>query len=231
MTGEQTMRGTNREARKTANRQKLIDATIDSIAELGLSDTTVAAVVRRAGLSQGIVNLHFDTKEALLAETLRFLSVEWEAAWRDRFDRGAADPAAQLQAMLLSVFEPSVFNRRKLAAWHAFYADSKHQSAYRTVAGPSDRLYLETLTGLCQRFIDDDGCGGNGDLEAKLVAKGLRSMTDGLCLDWLTNPRATSRAEARRICLQALRTSFPRHFPLASPAGAAGHPAMSEAAA
>ena len=87
------MRPSNREARKNANRQKLIEATIDCIAELGLSDTTVGAVVRRAGLSQGIVNLHFDTKEALLAETLRFLSAEWEAAWRDRFDRAAPDPA------------------------------------------------------------------------------------------------------------------------------------------
>jgi len=210
----------NREARKTANRQKLIEATIDAIAEVGLSDTTVGTVVRRAGLSQGIVNLHFDTKEALLAETLRFLSVEWEAAWRDRLDRATADPAMQLQNMLLSVFEPSVFNRRKLAAWHAFYADSKHQAAYRAVAGPSDRVYLETLTGLCQRLIDDDEDDSIRNLEAKLVAKGLRAMTDGLCLDWLTNPRATSRAEARRICLQALRTSFPRHFPLATPAGA-----------
>ncbi len=107
------MRGTNREARKTANRQKLIDATIDSIAELGLSDTTIGTVVKRAGLSQGIVNLHFDTKEALLAETLRFLSGEWEAAWRDRFDQGAVDPAAGLQTMVLSVFEPAVFTRRK----------------------------------------------------------------------------------------------------------------------
>ena len=130
------MRAAIREARKNANRQKLIEATIDSIAELGLSDTTVGAVVRRAGLSQGIVNLHFATKEALLAETLRFLSVEWKAAWRGRLDRAAPDPAAQLQNMVLSVFDPSVFNRRKLAAWHAFYADSKHQAAYRAVAGP-----------------------------------------------------------------------------------------------
>ena len=224
------MRATNREARKSANRQKLIEATIDCIAELGLSDTTVGAVVRRAGLSQGIVNLHFDTKEALLSETLRFLSEEWEAAWRERFERAAADPAAQLQNMLLSVFEPSVFNRRKLAAWHAFYADSKHQSAYRSVAGPSDRVYLEILTELCRRLIaQGDGGGGKGNMEAELTAKGLRAMTDGLCLEWLTNPRATSRAEARRICLQALRSSFPRHFPLA--AGASCEPEMSEAAA
>lgn len=231
------MRAVIREARKNANRQKLIEATIDSIAELGLSNTTVGAVVRRAGLSQGIVNLHFDTKEALLAETLRFLSAEWKAAWRDRLDRAAPDPAAQLQNMVLSVFDPSVFNRRKLAAWHAFYADSKHQAAYRAVAGPSDRLYLETLTGLCKRLInegdggDDGSCGGNGDPDAKLVAKGLRSMTDGLCLDWLASPRATSRAEARRVCLQALRTSFPRHFTLALPADSTGEPAGSKAAA
>jgi len=228
MTANSAPRAANREARKNANRQKLIDATIDSIAERGLSDTTVGAVVRRAGLSQGIVNLQFDTKETLLAETLRFLSMEWEAAWRERFEGAAPDPAAQLQNMLLSVFEPSVFNRRKLAAWHAFYADSKHQSAYRTVAGPSDRIYLETLTDLCRRLIADSG---DNDLEAALVAKGLRSMTDGLCLDWLTNPRATSRAEARRICLQALRTSFPRHFPLASPGRGAGDLRRSEAAA
>jgi AcrR family transcriptional regulator len=231
MTGKQTMRAAKREARKTANRQKLIEATIDAIAEVGLSETTVGTVVRRAGLSQGIVNLHFDTKEALLAETLRFLSVEWEAAWRDRLDRAGPDPAAQLQNMLLSVFEPAVFNRRKLAAWHAFYADSKHQAAYRSVAGPSDRLYLVTLTGLCQRLIDDRADGDSSNLEAKLVAKGLGSMTDGLCLDWLTNPRATSRAEARRVCLQALRTSFPRHFPLAAPADRRGEPAGSKAAA
>ena len=221
------MRASNREARKSANRQKLIEATIDCIAELGLSDTTVGAVVRRAGLSQGIVNLHFATKEALLEETLRFLSAEWEAAWRDRSERAAPDPAAQLQTMLLSVFEPSVFNRRKLAAWHAFYADSKYQSTYRGVAGPLDRVYLETLTGLCRRLIEAGGEGGKPDLEAHLLAKGLRCMTDGLCLEWLTNPRATSRAEARRICLQALRTTFPDHFPLSD----GGEPSLSEAAA
>jgi hypothetical protein len=98
------------------------------------------------------------------------------------------------------------------------------------VAGASDRRYLEALTDLCQRLIDESDRAG-GDLDARLAAKGLRAMTDGLCLDWLTNPRATSRAEARRVCLQALGTSFPRHFPLAAPVDLKGEPALSEAAA
>ena len=207
----------NRETRKHANRQRLIEATIDCLAELGLSGTTVGAVVRRAGLSQGIVNLQFDTKEALLAETLGALSAEWEAAWRERLARAGPNPAAQLQALLLSVFEPSVFNRRKLAAWHAFYADSKYQGAYRRVAGPTDRDYHDSLAELCrQLLLQSAGPLGGGKMEARLAAKGLRCMTDGLCLEWLTNPRATSRAEARRVCLQALRTSFPEHFPLSA---------------
>ena len=72
---------------------------------------------------------------------------------------------------------------------------------------------------------------GAVELPARLAAKGLRAMTDGLCLDWLTNPRATSRAEARRVCLQALGTGFPRHFPLAPPGHVSGAAALSEAAA
>lgn len=228
MTRRPTAPTKNREAKRKANRQKLIEATIDSIAELGLSGTTISTLVERAGLSRGIVNLQFETKEALLIEALRFLSVEWTAAWRDKLDRAAASPAARLQAMLLSVFEPSVFNRRKLAAWHAFYADSKYQAAYRAVGGPADRVYLDTLTGFCRRLIED---GDYADLEARLVAKGFRSLTDGLCLEWLTNPRATNRSEVRQICLQALQATFVLHFPLAPMSGEDDRAALSEAVA
>lgn len=210
---------TNRAEKKSANRQKLIEAAIGSIAEVGLTETTVGRVVARAGLSRGIVNLQFETKEALLAEALRFLNDEWRAAWRAHLERAGPDPAARLQALVLSVFEPRLFNRRKLSAWHAFYADAKYQAIYRDIMAPSDKAYLDTLTGLCRALI----AGGDGQgLEARLVAKGLRCMTDGLCLDWVTVPRGAGRAEARRICLQALRTSFPRSFPLAGRAEAEG---------
>ena len=67
-----------RAARRTAppeqRRRQLIEASIRSIADYGLAGTTIATVAREAGLSQGIINLHFKTKERLLIETLRFLS-------------------------------------------------------------------------------------------------------------------------------------------------------------
>ena len=65
---------TPRSMPKQARRKQLIEATIKCIAEKGLSGTTMADVTQQAGLSMGIVNLHFETKEKLLIETLRFIS-------------------------------------------------------------------------------------------------------------------------------------------------------------
>ena len=58
-------------------RKQLIKATIKCIAKNGLSGTTMADVTKLAGLSLGIVNLHFETKEKLLVETLRFITDEY----------------------------------------------------------------------------------------------------------------------------------------------------------
>ena len=44
------------------------------IARKGMGSTTLADVATEAGLSQGIVNLHFESKDNLLSETLRYLA-------------------------------------------------------------------------------------------------------------------------------------------------------------
>ena len=68
-----------RKASKEERKAQLIEATMRSIALHGLSDTTMATVVAEAGLSQGIVNLHFQSKERLLLETLAFVVDDLEA--------------------------------------------------------------------------------------------------------------------------------------------------------
>ena len=67
---------------KTRRRQ-LIKATIKCIAKNGLSGITMADVTSKAGLSLGIVNLHFETKEKLLIETLRFITYEYRNGLRN----------------------------------------------------------------------------------------------------------------------------------------------------
>ena len=66
--------GKRRTAPPEERREQLILATIRSVADRGLADTTIATVAQEAGLSQGIVNLHFRSKDGLLTETLRYLA-------------------------------------------------------------------------------------------------------------------------------------------------------------
>ena len=57
-----------RTASREKRRQQLIDATVACIARKGMGSTTLGDVAKEAGLSQGIVNLHFESKENLLNE-------------------------------------------------------------------------------------------------------------------------------------------------------------------
>jgi AcrR family transcriptional regulator len=82
-----------RTAPKEERQQQLIQATIRSVASNGMSDTTMATVAREAGLSQGIINLHFQSKDRLLVETLRFLSEQYREAWEKAVSLAGHCPA------------------------------------------------------------------------------------------------------------------------------------------
>ena len=84
-----------RTASKEQRQEQLILATIQSVASRGLPETTMATVSAEAGLSQGIINLHFHSKERLLVETLRYIADEYRNTWKKALaGAGAEDTAA-----------------------------------------------------------------------------------------------------------------------------------------
>ena len=73
---EKNFASRNRKKQSEFRKQQLIDATIVCIDRRGLSQTTLAKIAERAGLSQGNVVFHFQSKEALLEQTLHYLNLE-----------------------------------------------------------------------------------------------------------------------------------------------------------
>ena len=89
-----------RKASKEVRQLQLIEATIDSLAKRGYAETTMADVADGAGLSRGIVNFHFESKEKLLIATLQHMSDEYSRALARRPAEGRrAIRRAQLQAI------------------------------------------------------------------------------------------------------------------------------------
>lgn len=66
--------------RSRATRQALVDATIESLAEVGWSRTTVVGVASRAGVSRGAAQHHFPTRDALVEAAADSVSDSFTAA-------------------------------------------------------------------------------------------------------------------------------------------------------
>lgn len=198
-----------RTASKAERRTQLIEATIRSIATHGLSDTTMATVAGEAGLSQGIINLHFQSKEKLLLETLQHVVDEYKALWEQTIKEAGPGSTDRLAALVKVDFHRSVCDRNKLAVWFAFWSESKARPTYRKLCAERDREYDRMLVKLCAEVQDE---GGYTDIDPVSAARGLAAMTEGLWLDMLVSPRAMSREKAIGTCRSYLAHLFPRHF-------------------
>ncbi len=198
-----------RTASKDERQTQLIKATIRTIAKRGLSDTTMAVVAGEAKLSQGIINLHFQSKERLLVETLRYVVDEYRAAWESALDRAGSDSAKRLATLVAVDFTPKVCDRNKLAVWFAFWGESKSRPTYRKLCAERDDQYDKMLQQLCNDIILE---GGYDEVESEIVAHGLAAMTEGLWLDILITPSSMSREHAAAVCMAYLHRYFPKHF-------------------
>jgi TetR/AcrR family transcriptional repressor of bet genes len=202
--------GARRTVSKEKRREQLIRSTIKCIARNGLSGTTMADVTREAGMSLGIVNLHFQSKEKLLVETLRYVANEYKRGWDAILADDSLDDAARVSALIDHDFSASIANRNKLAVWFAFWGESRSRPTYARICSDSDLQTNASMQAICESIIADGGYSG---IDARLVATGYTALADGLWLDLLVDPQEMSRDVARTICLNYMYSFFPGHFP------------------
>ena len=202
----------SRTKRRTASKEErqaqLIKATIRSIAKHGLSVTTMATVAKEAKLSQGIINLHFQSKDRLLEETLLYIVGEYRVVWHKALDEGARSASSKLAALAAVDFDQRICQRNKLAVWFAFWGESRSRSTYRRICTQSSQEYKRDLTRLCAEIVREGGY----EVHAEHVATGLLAINSGLWLDLLLTPAELDREQALEISLAYLAAVFPGHF-------------------
>ena len=206
-----TAKSTKRTATREKRRQQLIDATVKCIARKGMGSTTLGDVASEAGLSQGIVNLHFESKENLLNETLRFIADEYKTQFNRVLEKSGPDAAHKLHALMELDLRPSILDRRKLAVWFAFWGEVKSRPTYREICEKSDDYYDEVVRAVCEELIAE---GGYTNVSAEAVSTALTSMTNGMWLSCLISAKHFDRHGAMESVDEYLCSIFPKHFPL-----------------
>lgn len=198
----------SRKQSKEVRRHQLIEATIDSLAKRGYAETTMADVADGAGLSRGIVNFHFESKEKLLVATLQFMADEYAAHWRAALEQAGDSPAGQLSALVAADFDRSICNKRKLAAWCAFWGEAKSRPTYQALCGSRDAAYQNVVTELCHRLKQEGGY----EFDHKAIALALAAMLEGLWLRLMMGAEEVTRESALNAANAFLASVFPRHY-------------------
>ncbi len=198
-----------RTASREARQQQLIDATVKCIARKGMGGTTLGDVAGEARLSQGIVNLHFESKENLLNETLRYLANEYKTQFDKALATSGPRPAERLRALMELDLRPSICDRRKISVWFAFWSEVKSRPMYRKICDASDRHYDTVIESLCEEIISE---GDYDQVTASAVTIGLTAMTNGLWLSYLISPNTFDRQSAANAINEYLCSVFPKHF-------------------
>jgi len=199
-------------------RQALIKATIAVIAKHGASGTTVERVARKASVSVGLMNFHFDSKERLFRETFRQLSEEYEDVWQQNLRSAGADPRTRLNRMIESNFDRRIFTREKLAVWFTFWSDAQLRDRYRAAATRVERRYIQAIEREIALLLARDR--GQSRRSADIVQP-LMAMIDGFWLQALLYPRGFRREEAIQVCITFIdqhigHVHLPRHHRITS---------------
>ncbi|MEM9844121.1 MAG: TetR family transcriptional regulator C-terminal domain-containing protein [Pseudomonadota bacterium] len=200
---------------KEVRRGQLIDATINSIAKYGIGGTTMSTVTDFAGLSIGIVNFHFKSKQNLFEETLIYLAREHHAQWYNAYLDAGLSAQEKLLAIVDAHFDRKICSRKKLSVWFAFYGEARRREIYRHLIDQIDDERITISTRLCQE-IAENGDYKNG-LSPKQIAETLEALYDGLMLNLLMYPGYTTREKARDQVHAYLATVFPNHIEMPKP--------------
>ncbi|CTQ61966.1 MAG: transcriptional regulator BetI [Roseibium album] len=164
-------------------RRSLIDATVDAIHERGYSDITMAQIAKRAGVSGGLVHHYFGSKDQLLAATMRHLLTELGRAIRDKLAK-AETPRERISAIIAGNFAIDQFQPAVIAAWLAFYVQSRTTDSNNRLLRIYAARLASNLTHNLRSFMPQE--------EARRIAEGTASMIDGV---WIRQALSGARSD------------------------------------
>ncbi|SEU37618.1 TetR/AcrR family transcriptional regulator [Stigmatella erecta] len=190
--------------RREETRRRLLDATIAVLVEQGYARLTTVEVARRAGVSQGAVFTHFDTKAELLVAAVQHLFPRLIQDYLAGYAGlpGGRDRIGAAVEMLWAVFE----RPEMLAAIELYVAartEPELQAALATVEGPHRDNLLRVARGLFPEAAE------HADFEA--VVELVIDAVQGGAIARVARPHHPALPRMRQVLVRFVHRSFTRH--------------------
>lgn len=129
-----------------ANKEKFLKAAVSELEEHGVSDFSIRRVAKRCGVSCAAPYKHFDSKNDLLLQVMKYIGKKWEAVCQDTMESHKDEP----------------YREQLVAICMAYIAFLCTYPEYQTILYMNDRVFppeilaeKSKLTSMSQKLIDD----------------------------------------------------------------------------
>lgn len=184
--------------RKTVpqRRQELIDAGIACLGEGGMSAFTIDRICRKAGVSRGLINHHFRSKEDLLVSIYDTMTAHLVHEPDD------GEPLGVLHQVIDSNFDEEAFDAGNLRAWLTVWGEVATNRGLQALHRDRYAVYKSRIEGALRELAAAQG----RNLDSDSVARQLIALIDGLWLEYCLHPGEFTLAKARQDCHHLLRS-------------------------
>ncbi len=176
-------------------RRHLIEATIETVGDVGFKAASLGEIARRAGVSPGLFAHYFGDKDGLLEATLRFMATRLARATALRM-RAARSPIERVLAVPESTLAPEEFDRRTSAVWLAFWGQIMHSEPYRRVQAIYLRRMRSNLRHALRELVPPE--------RLELTVSTIAATIDGLWLQSHANIEARGDGAEARAAVREL---------------------------
>ena len=165
--GKATNRQTQ-EQRADAMRARLLEATLELIAEEGWAQTSTLKICARAGVSRGAQTHHFPTKDSLLIAAVREIVLRYQKELENASDQGSSRER-RLEELFDFLWDACV-EGNLLNCWMEVMVAARTDSALRPAVRETDFNAIESMRALGAR------CESH-DVPRKISAADLTELT------------------------------------------------------
>ncbi|MCP3689292.1 MAG: TetR/AcrR family transcriptional regulator [Gammaproteobacteria bacterium] len=193
---------------RKGHRIKLLEATAEVIAGVGLSNTTISRIQEESGLSRGMINLHFKSKNNLIFELAKYLDKLYEQNWEAEVGAGSNKPAERLKAIFRAEFNNKVMTKRNSAVWYSLRSECRSKDKLLQYVDSRDKILNKELFSCCRALCREGGY----SVKPKLAVMAFSSLLEGLTTDFKLHSDNFNRKTAYQVCTTVARGFFPNHF-------------------
>jgi len=181
------------------SRDRVLQAALDLIIEVGIDQVRLAEIARRAGMSSGQVMYYFTSKEHILLETLAFQ--EYQDTVRRQAALAKVTGAWRQLTRFIELYLPGTPPDPSWILWMEAWARAPHNRQVSRFLEELLNPWRDDLAALVARGVAEGAFAAPaGDFNRRFIA-----VLDGLALQRLQHMQGSSRKHLTELALYAAR--------------------------